>query len=353
MCTTLTLKDNRDLLLAQNYDFYYGHGLVITNPRGVEKVALGDDERLSARWVARYGSVTFNQFARELPVCGMNETGLTIGSMWHAVDAPPAPAGSELINELQWIQFQLDQCASVRDVIQRLDDVRLSVAKYPMHYLVSDPSGDAAIVEHDGEGFVAYESPNALACSNAPFLETLDYFGRLEHLRSEQVRIWQPILDRAAKAMLLSREFRDRDSGLPAVDYAFGALDQVRLQVGMRDLFNWLGKGLPPSQTFWQIVFDGTRKIIYFRSPGRKNLRWINLPELDLSPGAAAAVLDVQTPQTGDVTDLFETYTRAANERIVTLSFKPIQDQFPPSEQEALIRYPELLGVLSREEMKE
>ncbi len=313
MCTTLILKDARELLLAHNYDFNFGHGLVITNPSGIMKVALGENEHRSAQWVAQYGSVTFNQFARELPVCGMNETGLTIGSMWHAVDAPPAPPGRGLINELQWIQYQLDRRGSVWEIIEGLDDVKWSVAVCPMHYLVCDPTGDAAIIEHDGTALRAYEYPNALACSNASISETLAYFEQFENLYSKQFKIRQPILDRAVKAILLSREFGDRDARRPAVDQAFTALDQVRLQIGMRDLFKWLGKGLPPSRTFWQIIFDMRSMVIYFRSPGKKERKSISFLAMDLGQAAPATVLDIHTPLDGEVTYLFEEYTRAAN----------------------------------------
>ncbi|MDF1881593.1 hypothetical protein JHD50_09805, partial [Sulfurimonas sp. MAG313] len=92
MCTTFILKNRNHLALAQGYDFYYGHGLIITNKRGIKKVALCElltkynlyDEALKTpRWTSKYGSITFNQFAREIPTCGINEKGLAIVSMWH------------------------------------------------------------------------------------------------------------------------------------------------------------------------------------------------------------------------------------------------------------------------------
>jgi penicillin V acylase-like amidase (Ntn superfamily) len=117
MCTSVKLTNHQEVVLAQNYDFYYGHGLFIVNKKGVRKTALTDnlteenmysEESHGAKWVSLYGSVTFNQFARELPTCGMNEAGLAIVSMWHDTVQKTEPRGKNQITELQWIQQQLD-----------------------------------------------------------------------------------------------------------------------------------------------------------------------------------------------------------------------------------------------------
>lgn len=343
MCTTLQLKGSESLLLAQNYDFYYSHGLAIANPRGFAKVALGKDERASARWTSKYGSVTFNQFARELPVCGMNERGLAVGSMWHDAHKPAPRRVSGFVNELQWIQYQLDCCSTVQEVIGGLQDVELNVAMYPMHYLVCDRAGHAAIVEHDGTKLKAFESLSFYGCSNAGIVETLDYFSGFESRHSDDITFKHPVLDRAVKALLMAREFRNRDVPTDAVTQAFSALDKVRLQVGMRDLFRWIGKGVPPSQTVWQIIFNLRSMEVHFRTLKRKRVMWFAVGTFDFSPTAPAMTFDVGAALDGDVSGMFEPYTRAANEKIVRQSFRPIEDQFPPSEQEELIEYPDLL----------
>jgi len=343
VCTTLQLKNSASLLLAQNYDFYYGHGLVITNPRGLAKVALGDEERASCRWVSEYGSLTFNQFARELPVCGMNEQGLTIGSTWHDAEKPTPRGTSGSVNELQWIQYQLDRHTSVHDVIAGLQEVELSVAMYPMHYLVCDRAGRAALVEHDGTRLRALDSLAHVGCSNAGIVETLAYFRAHESQRSEDITLKQPVLDRAVKALLMAREFQERDARTDEAAQAFAALDKVRLQVSMKDLFKWIGKGVPPSQTVWQVVFDLRALEVHFRTPKRKRAMRCAISAFDFSPTAPPRTLDVEAALDGDVSERFEQYTRAANERIVRKSFKPIQNEFPLSEQEELIDYPDML----------
>jgi hypothetical protein len=43
MCTSVKLTNHQEVVLAQNYDFYYGHGLFIVNKKGVRKTALTDN----------------------------------------------------------------------------------------------------------------------------------------------------------------------------------------------------------------------------------------------------------------------------------------------------------------------
>lgn len=345
MCTSIWLDDGDNRLLAQNYDFYYGHGLVIGNPAGLEKVALGEDEQVSARWTSRFRSLTFNQFARELPVRGMNSEGLAVASMWHDGVAPTPPAGSSRINELQWIQHQLDRWATVDQVVDHLDDPQLQVVLYPMHYLIADRSGRAIIVEHDSSRFRAVTSPQGYACSNAGFRASLDHASQYQGRASADIRLRHPILDRAAKALLSAREFARRPDGRNPVEHAFSALEAVRLQPTMRDLYHWIGKGLPPTQTYWQIAFDVSRLIAWFRTPGKRDLKQIRLADLPLGPGSAPLVLNYRTDAAGDVTSQLVAYTRDANAAIVHASFRPLRDQFSEEDQQALIEYPERFSL--------
>src|SRR5688500_4128222 len=77
-CSTFCLVRGDEVLFGRNYDFEIGDGLVLTNQRGVRKTSSAG----TLHWVSRYGSVTFNQWGREFPMDGMNESGLVIALMW-------------------------------------------------------------------------------------------------------------------------------------------------------------------------------------------------------------------------------------------------------------------------------
>src|SRR5262245_53683429 len=140
-CTTFCLRDGSHVVFGRNYDFGIGDGLVIVNKRNVEKTsAMGDHP---ARWTSRYGSVTFNQFGREFPTGGINEKGLVVelmmlhGSRYPDADARPT------VGVLEWIQYQLDNRATVAELLAAGDDIRIQ-GETPLHYLVADPTGAAA-----------------------------------------------------------------------------------------------------------------------------------------------------------------------------------------------------------------
>lgn len=72
-CTTFCLRGRGEVLFGRNDDFRIGDALIFVNKRGVAKTATVADAPNPAKWVSRYGSVTFNQYGRENPTGGMNE----------------------------------------------------------------------------------------------------------------------------------------------------------------------------------------------------------------------------------------------------------------------------------------
>ena len=62
-CTTFVLESTNHVYFGRNLDWFSEDGLVIVNPRQVQKSALLMSGSSPARWVSRYGSVTFNSGA--------------------------------------------------------------------------------------------------------------------------------------------------------------------------------------------------------------------------------------------------------------------------------------------------
>ena len=107
-CTTFSLHQNGQIVFGKNYDWHLGRGLVIVNKRGVSKTAmpgLQDDPGEYAKWTSKYGSLTFNQYGREMPMGGMNEAGLVVELMSLSETQYPQPDARHAIKDLQWIQY--------------------------------------------------------------------------------------------------------------------------------------------------------------------------------------------------------------------------------------------------------
>jgi choloylglycine hydrolase len=330
-CTTFTLRTPRGVYFGKNYDFVIGHGMLVTNKRGVAKSALLDLAGDSpARWVSRYGSLTFNQFGRESPSGGINEAGLVIELMWLDGTAYPARDARPAVSVLGWIQHMLDTRATVQEVIDRSEEVRVA-GGVPLHYLVADPSGATATIEflngelvcHEGGRLPVPVLTNDTYSSSVAYLKTFEGFGGRAPLRAGPGS-----LDRFCRAAAKVRAFEQGASGAP-VDYAFGVLGDVA-QGGF---------------TRWSIVYDMANRVVHFRTLERPAVRRVALSALDLSCATPVRVLDLGSDGAGDVSAKFVPYTRAANRALIGRSFGGVDflANTPPATLDALAAFPDSL----------
>src|SRR5688572_12628309 len=147
-CTTFFINKNGQMVFGRNYDWITDAGMVCTNLRGLSKVSLQTENGKAISWVSGYGSITFNQYGKEFPHGGMNERGLVVELMWLQETQYPESDDRASINVLQWIQYQLDNCANIGEVIATDKKLRIDpAAGAPLHFLVADGSGKAATIE--------------------------------------------------------------------------------------------------------------------------------------------------------------------------------------------------------------
>lgn len=80
---------------------------------------------------------------------GMNEAGLVVKVLMLAETSYPQVDNRPSISILQWIQYQLDNFSTTREVINSNSQVRIlpSPAGYGMHYFVCDCAGNSASIE--------------------------------------------------------------------------------------------------------------------------------------------------------------------------------------------------------------
>ncbi|HVG42417.1 MAG TPA: linear amide C-N hydrolase, partial [Chitinophagaceae bacterium] len=124
-CTTFFLQKQGQMVFGRNYDWVTATGLVNTNLRGLAKSSLPIGGGSILRWTSKYGSVTFNQYGKEFPNGGMNEQGLVVELMWLSDSRYPAADNRPALSVLQWIQYQLDNCESVEEVIVTDKNLRI------------------------------------------------------------------------------------------------------------------------------------------------------------------------------------------------------------------------------------
>ncbi|HVF31348.1 MAG TPA: linear amide C-N hydrolase [Pyrinomonadaceae bacterium] len=298
-CTTFCLKNNGEILFGKNYDWMIGDGMIFINKRGVSKIS--SKEVNPAKWVSKYGSVTFNQYGWESPSGGMNEEGLVIELMWLDDTQYPAVDDRPAVDVLEWIQYNLDTAALTEHVVRNSDAIRISSA-IKLHYLVNDRFGNSATIEFLNGKLVAHTG------DKLPYsVLTNDTYARsLEHAKKFGSASSEGSLDRFSRAAAKSREFETKGkSEKDAVDYAFDVLNNVAQK----------------NSTQWSIVYDQRRGRIYWRTRKRTDLKSIDTTGLDYSCGTPVKVLDVDTKESGDVTRRLTPYTRQENRELIERSF--------------------------------
>jgi choloylglycine hydrolase len=328
-CTTFLAEHGGQFVYGKNYDWYESSGFVVVNPRDLAKTAFvlqaGDTP---ATWIARYGSVTFNQYGVELPNGGVNEQGLVIETMILDKTQYPPKDARPVLNELQWIQHALDRFATVDELLQAAPTVRISEAHAKLHYLVCDATGTCAVVEYlDGE--LAVTRGDALVCktlANDTYQESLAYLTQFEG--SDGANVPSPAvesLDRFVRVALGVKTI----SGTLVPDSGFAMLDSVR-----------------QSSTVWSTVYALGEGVVYFQTKANTKVKTLPFLNLDYS-GCRRRILDVHLDVVGDVTASLEDYSSEANLRLLQKTLESMSAFFPAGTTERLAAYPDTLPCLS------
>jgi choloylglycine hydrolase len=331
-CTTFRLPAGDQWVFGKNLDWSFDEGMLIVNKRGVAKASYTGES--AARWVSRYGSVTCNQYGRELPMGGINEAGLVIENMWLNGARYPAADARPTVGELQWIQYQLDTAASLEEVIASDAEVRISErGTSPLHFLVCDRTGACAAIEFLGGAVVVHRGADlpATVLTNNTYEDSQAFRERVAGDTTGAVFAeggWS--LKRfvlAARAVTAYDPGRD---GAP-VPYAFEILETV----------SHAGEG----GTQWRIVYEPSVPRIHFRTRSHPAVKTVDLRELDYACDTPVLILDMAREAGGDATAAFTEYTREANYALVRTAYQKTDFlQSAPDERiRQLAAYPEMM----------
>jgi len=327
-CTTFCFQDNGEWIYGRNYDWMIEHCLVTVNKRGVAKTAATEDN--PAQWVSKYGSITFNQYGRELPLGGMNEEGLVIEVMWLEQTEYPHPDTRKAVTDLQWVQYQLDNATTVADVIASDKTVRIAVRNAtPIHFLVCDRTGQAAAIEFLSGKMVVHTQDMlpVAALTNNTYAYCLDLFDSFNgDETSEAFDAAAYSLKRFVWAAHGVQSWDSRTHDAP-VDYAFSILEKTSV-----------------NRTMFRIVYDVGNKRIYFRTKSNPVQRYVDFDAFNYSCTAPVKILDIATGE-GDVTNDFVDYSYEANYDLISKSYAdtPFLSNMSEETKQWIAKYPETL----------
>ena len=163
-------------------------------PRGIARRGAAEDK--AARWTSKYASTVVTSLDAASDD-GMNEAGLGAHLLYlHGTKYQPADK-RPVISNMIWMQYALDNFATVAEALEGLKQVRV-VAKmaaghdWPLHMAREDASGDSAFIEyikgkmvvHHGKEFTVMtnEPPMAKQLANLKRYKLFEQYGSLSQV---------------------------------------------------------------------------------------------------------------------------------------------------------------------------
>ena len=309
------------MVFGRNYDWITGNGMVCTNQRGLVKTSDKTKDGATISWVSKYGSITFNQYGKEFPTGGMNEKGLVVELMW--LDGTIYPFSTDkrpVIGVLQWIQYQLDNCSTIEEVIATDKNLRISSSDVPLHWLVADAKGNAATIEFL-DGKLVVHTGNDLpfpVLTNDPYASSLEQTKTVTtSTNGNSFSFSNNSIDRFAKACNMVRKYHEASITTPVVDYSFMILDKVAQD----------------SHTKWSIVYDISNKKIYFKTLGYTDIKNVPFSAFDFNCSLPSKAMDMNQDGKNDVSKFFRDFSLDLNSRMVNQSFDESKKEFTVSDE--------------------
>lgn len=324
-CTTFFLSRNGEMVFGRNYDWITETGMVHTNLRGLQKTALDLEGGKELNWTSKYGSISFNQYGKEFPTGGMNEKGLVVELMWLSESKFPAADERPALSVLQWIQYQLDNCSTIEEVIATDKLIRIAANNAPQHYLIADAQGRVATIEFLNGKLKVHQGASLPypVLANSTYEESIRSIKNAK-ARKDSLAFTDNSLVRFQTACRMVETYKAENTQQPIVDYAFSILDGV----GQQDF------------TKWSIVYDLKNLKIHFRTASHRDIRIIEMKNFDLSCAAEPRSFPMDTKTKGIVTERFIAYSDETNRKKLKKAFAESRPRIsiPEEAQEAMAR---------------
>lgn len=262
------------------------------------------------RWTSKFGCAAIVSFDGG-STDGLNEKGLAAHLLVLDESQLEAPDGRPVLPDTHWAQYVLDNCATVREVVEahRGGNFRVAAAwstdlgypkHLPTHLAVQDASGDSAIIEYVKGKLVIHEGPEYRVMTNDP-----PYDEMLEHVKqyapfggTKPLPGGEDAEGRFVRLVEYSKYLPDPKNYSEAVAGAFSLLRIA--QVPFRDPARAEDKGFwGACQTNWVSAADVTNGIYYVNSATAPSLFWLDLRRVNFKPGAPMLFLDPHDPKVG------------------------------------------------------
>lgn len=315
-CSAFLMKGESYCLVGFNENWKSMPGIVVANKRDVVKKNLSwnalvskdklDEPKLE--WTSKYGSISFNLLGLDLPCYGLNEKGLFVVELCLKKTFSAKDSLKPKMFWAQWIQYQLDNYATVNEVIEGLKNTPI-IDWWPTftgsHFFISDKEGNTAAIELiDGKFSVSSSEtmPIPVLC-NGKYQDELKKLKNFKPFGGNEILLLnsQGWKNRFSKAAYYIENYKSTKKENP-VAYAFSVLDSINA-----------GQ--------WQVVADVKNNIVYFRSDKGKSIKSLSLSRCDFARNSMVKFIDINSNKQGDIFPYLNKLTVDINDDYVVKGF--------------------------------
>jgi choloylglycine hydrolase len=340
-CTGITLKSN-DGAVVYGRTLEWGafdlKSRVLIIPRGHAFTGTTPDGQPGFTWKAKYGVVAIDGLEKEIIADGLNEKGLTVGLFYHPGFAEyqeydPTQANRS-IAPTDVAQLLLSTCASVDQVPKTLEGVRVVAVvekalgfPAPVHFIVTDPSGKAVVIEFLQGELRLFEAPLGVITNSPSYdwhltnlrnyinlspvalpgkkIENLDFtpLGAGSGMIGLPGDFTPP--SRFVRAVAFSKTARPTENGEETVYEVFRILDNFNVPLGAAE-----GSGHQQSTegmrsaTIWTSVTDTKNRVLYYHTQHNRRVRMIDLKKIDFESLREVVHLPLDREKRQDIEDI-------------------------------------------------
>jgi choloylglycine hydrolase len=308
---------------------------VMLVPRGYRLSATRPDQKPGTTWVAKYGFAGMNTLGVDISTDGLNEAGLSVGTLYIPgfVQYQPFPsaAGAPAVSNLELSNWLLSNFATVGEVRAALPkitvyDVTIAPAgPQPLHWAIFDAQGGAIVVEYVGGKLQIHDNPIG-TLTNSPNFEwhqtNLSNFVNLTNQNVDPLKLGTVKIQPLSQGSGMLGDYTGPSRFVRATGLAWSTVPPATAAEGANAAFHVLnavdipigavaqrmpGKdGAAPTldfeQTQWATVHDLANRLLYFRTYGNLVIRKVDLKKIDFT---GKTILHIPMPtemQAEDVT---------------------------------------------------
>ncbi len=332
-CSAFGICKGKQIIVGKNLDWFCNTAFLVVNKRNVTKKTFLSSSSSILEWTSKYGSITFTQNGVGFTSGGMNEAGLVIEESWLGQTQYPTPDERPVIDEIQWIQYQLDNCSAVEEVIKTNPKLRIQKYFGESHYFVYDKSGNAAAIDFLNGEMVYHliRKTDAQVLTNDTYELSSDSLKNFEGFGGSRIiPRGTNSLFRFARAAKMVKDYENNNS-TNIIDYGFSILSDVSQR-----------------STAWSVVYDISNLRIYYKTSSSPEIKEVSFNKFDFDCSSPMMLIEINIQKKGDISGLFEQYTLDKNRDLVTKVIKSWRENkfalnITDEEVEKLIQYPETM----------